>query len=362
MPFPVSFRALTLVAAVVSLAGCSGASRGIAVPGVGADRARSSRTLSARPLDVGRGVPFVGKPGTLSALAPVLPAARRQNSVQPIGPKKSATWKASVFVSDYGGASSTGAVYQFAPNKTGKVLGTIKDVVNPQGMDMDSKGDLWVASTGSYQVNEYTPGTYTASTVLSDPNEFPVSVAVCPNGTVYVMNAYNVSFGPGDIEIYAAGATSPSGTISDANIYVPYFAACDANNVLWFDYANFNFYTAVASYDGSTVTEYGTLNIGFPGGIRVGKNGTTLGIDDQYEGVELFTKSDVSAGPYFTLPVSDVPVSFSFNKKQTDVWVADYGQTDALEYVLKTSKEAVAVGAKTLQAPTDALVYPPGNT
>jgi hypothetical protein len=361
MPFPVSFRALALVAAVVSLAGCSGASRGFAVPGVGADQARSSRTSSDRPLVAGGGgVPFVGRPGTLSALAPVLP--RRQAPVQPVQPKKSATWKASVFVSDYGGASSTGAVYQFAPNKTGKLLGTIKDVVNPQGMDMDSKGDLWVASTGSYQVNEYTPGTYTASTVLSDPNEFPVSVAVCPNGTVYVMNAYNVSFGPGDIEIYASGATSPSGTISDANIYVPYFAACDANNVLWFDYANYNFYTAVASYNGSTVTEYGTLNIGFPGGIRVGKNGTTLGITDQYEGVELFTKSDVSAGPYFTLPVSDIPVSFSFNKKQTDVWVADYGQTDALEYVLKTSKEAVSVGAKTLQAPTDALVYPPGNT
>jgi hypothetical protein len=364
---PVSFRALALLATGISLAGCSASSHGSPLPGTAnsAAQARAAKTGAFRPVVNQRGVPFVGRPDVFAALEASAPAGVRTaaSEVAAVASgKKSAAWKTSVFVSDFGANNSSGAVYQFAPSKAGKILGTINDVVNPQGLDMDAKGDLWVASTGSYSINEYAPGTYKASTVLNDTGWFPVSVAVCPNGTVYALNSYDVSFGPGEIAIYAAGSTTSSSTVPDANVYVPYFGACDQNNVFWYDYADFNFDFNVASYNGSTVTEYGSLGIGFPGGIRIGNNGTTLGIDDQYAGVDLFTESNPSAGPYLTLPVANDPVSFSFNKTQANVWVADYGSTDVLEFVLKTGKQTVAEGAKTLKVPTDALDYPLGNT
>ena len=59
-------------------------------------------------------------------------------------------------------------------------MATITDVVNPQGMDADKKGNLYVASTGNSQVNVYTPNTYTAAYVLADPRGSPWTLPSVP--------------------------------------------------------------------------------------------------------------------------------------------------------------------------------------
>ena len=96
-------------------------------------------------------------------------------------------WGHVLFVSDYLG----NVVQEFQPKKGGVVTATISDVVGPQGMDRDRHGNLYVTSQGTSAVNVYTPGVYTASKILNEGNQqAPASVAVCPDGTVYVSNTY----------------------------------------------------------------------------------------------------------------------------------------------------------------------------
>ncbi len=141
-------------------------------------------------------------------------------------------WGHTLFVADYLG----NVVQEFDPKPGGQVTATISDVVGPQGMDADSHGNLYVTSQGTAAVTVHTPGTYTASKILNEGNgQAPASVAVCPNGTVYVSNTYaNSGFDLGTIEIFAPGSTSPTGAIADSNIYFSFFVACDAHGNVWY--------------------------------------------------------------------------------------------------------------------------------
>jgi hypothetical protein len=361
-----SLRARFALAAIATLAGCSSSAHvSPSASQTFADHARLS-AVAEQGLSV-NGVPFVGSRQAWINLFNAAPAAHR--SVPPnldVAPEKATPWGASVFVSDFGTQTSPGAVYQFASKKNGKLLGTISDVVNPQGMDTDSNGNLWVASTGNSTIREYPKGKFVATTVLSDNDEFPVSVAVCPNGTIYGSNADDYSQLPGNIVIYASGSTSPTGTVPETNIFRSYFVACDQSNTLWFDYINLSNQPAVASYNGTTVTEYGSLGLTpyeAPGGIRASNDGKTLAIVDQSAAqIDFFTKSNLSQGPYLKLGnVFTLPVSFSFIKSQKNVWVADDTKLEALEVTLK-GKVPATVGTGTLVTPIDAFVFPAGNT
>jgi hypothetical protein len=358
-----SLRLRFALAAILTLAGCSSSSS-LAPSSGTAPQGHLQRAVGAAQPANARGVPFVGSQAAWAAFAARPESAARPAAPHAVSPDKK-PWVNVVAVSDFGG-SGAGAVYLFGSKNNGKLLGTISDVVNPQGLDADASGNLWVASTGNSTIRMYPPKTFTAATILTDPDEFPVSVAVCPNGTVYGSNYQDLSFLPGNIVVYAPGATSPSGTVPDANIFIALFAACDANNVLWFDYMNYDYNPAVASYDGTTVTEYGSLGLTpytLPGGIRAGNNGTTLAIADQGAAlIYLFTKSNLAGGPYKKIKgIFSDPVSFSFPKKQHDVWVADDTLKEGIEATLK-SKNVGIIGSGTLLQPIDAFVFPAGNT
>ncbi|MBV8373173.1 MAG: hypothetical protein JOY69_07915 [Candidatus Eremiobacteraeota bacterium] len=202
------------------------------------------------------------------------PVAIQSASVQAqrLQTRSGGTWAKSVFVSDH----FLNKVYQFADSKNGAVIGTITDSKSPSGLDMDAKGNLYVAAEGDYGIKIYAPNTYTAMATLNDPNEFITAVAACPNGTVYATNEFNTSQGAGNVVIYAPGAKNPTGTVPDSNIYSAQFASCDKNNVLWFTYLNAAHTMQVASYDGATVKEYGNLGLGgadSASGIQAMSNG-----------------------------------------------------------------------------------------
>jgi hypothetical protein len=369
MFFSLASRAGAAAATLLVLAGCSGAT--VTPQGRDGSSARAARAARYAPILSPRGVPFAGTPEAWAA-AIARPAAAPDLSAEttePEGTHAAKAWGASLFVSDFG-ATGNGFVYQFASKKNGKIINKIADVVNPQGMDVDPHGNLWVASTGSSTVREYPPGKYVATATLNDSGEYPFSVAFCPNGTAYVMNSYDLSYLPGNIEIYASGSTVPTGVVPDANIYNALFGACDANNVLWFDYNDYNFYPKVASFDGLTVTEYGSLGLTAAGGIRVGTTDGAIGIVDPYVGVELFKASNIGAGPYLTLRgkapnTLGEPISFSFDKKQANVYVSDVmgagSGPDAAKITLK-NVVPFTLGAGTLSTPIDAFDFPPGNT
>jgi hypothetical protein len=348
----------TAAAVVALLAGCSGASQ-LAPSPSGAQPAGQPNSVRGVKQPLGASALSASKFAALRAKHMKVPHVAAVN-------KARANWGHALFVSDYIG----NVVQEFQPNKQGAVIATISDVVGPQGMASDRHGNLYVTSQGTSAVNVYTPGMYTASKVLNEGNsQAPAYVAVCPNGTVYVSNTYaNNGYQNGSVQIFAPGATSPTGSIPDSNIFFSFGVACDAANNVWYDYLDTNFSTAVAEYvpTTGTITQFGSLGIQFPGGIRSFGNGQ-LSINDQsnsqFDGtVDVFDSSNMAAGPTSIITGFADPVSGSWLKSHKATWQADISNA-VVEFakVAKTPAIQYSVGAGVLWGPEDAVIFPAGD-
>jgi hypothetical protein len=280
--------------------------------------------------------------------------------------RKRSKWGHVLFVADYAG----NVVQEFQPKNGGAVMATISDVVGPQGMDTDRHDNLYVTSQGTSAVNVYAPGTYTASKILNEGNQqAPASVAVCPNGTVYVSNTYAYNgYQNGSIQIFAPGSTTPTGSIPDGNIYFSFFVACDHAGNVWYDYLDSSFTTGVAEYvpTTGTITQFGSLGIAFPGGVRALKKGL-ISINDQsnsqYNGVVyVFNTANMAGGPISTITGFADPASGSWNISDGATWQADISNQDVeFAKLLGNPQIKYAVGSGVLQGPIDALIFPSGS-
>jgi hypothetical protein len=110
----------------------------------------------------------------------------------------------------------------------GELVGQITNgLAQPQGLFVDASHNLWVANGANIVV--YPRGGLTPSTTLTDSLGIPVDVTVCPNGTAYVANLYNVSNpNSASIQIYPPGSTSPSGSLTYSTDFRNPFLTCDA--------------------------------------------------------------------------------------------------------------------------------------
>ena len=350
-------------AALALLAGCSGASQ----------LSPSTTAAQSSAQSVGHQLPFVL--GTKRLLGAFALTAEKLATLRASGIKvphvvvpnrTRAKWGHVLFVADYSG----NVVQEFQPEKGGAVIATISDVVGPQGMDTDRHENLYVTSQGTSAVNVYAPGSYTASKILNEGNQqAPASVAVCPNGTVYVSNTYaNYGYSNGSIQIFAPGSTSPTGSIPDGNIYFSFFVACDAAGNVWYDYLDNNIVTGVAEYVPSTgtITQFGSLGIAFPGGIRALGNGL-LSINDQSASqsngsVYLFNASNMAGGPVSSITGFADPVSGSWARLDGATWQADI-TNGRVEYAKPSASPQIrySIGSGVLGGPVDAFVFPAGN-
>jgi hypothetical protein len=269
-------------------------------------------------------------------------------------------WAASVFVAD----AFAGKVYQFADAANGSLLGTIADSSQPNGLDMDANGNLYVAAEGNAAIKIYAAGTYSASASLSDPGEFVIGVAVCPNGFVYAVNQFNTSNGPGNIKYYAPGKTSPSGIVPDTNVYEGVAAACDSKNVLWFLYQTKAGATNLASFDGKKVHEYGDRGLGGADsgvGVRALLAGG-LAIGNLSTGVNLVGDPPKKKGTGKSVGCrAGSPSTYAFGQTDGDI----YELNSADSYAEKCDAgggTVYTIGDGTLQFPSGIYVYPPANT
>lgn len=148
-------------------------------------------------------------------------------------------------------ASSTGAVYIYSRKGQGQApIGTITDgISSPEGLAVDSSGNLYVANSGDSTVTVYPPGQTTPSATYSSGVSAPFGVAVGRDGTVYVANVGSPS-GGGSITEYPAGSMTPNLTIAlpgESAISV----ALDSSNRLYTSWFSFSTY-AVAIYEYAT--------------------------------------------------------------------------------------------------------------
>jgi hypothetical protein len=96
--------------------------------------------------------------------------------------------------------------------------GSVTGLNSPQGLFVDSMGNLWVADAFAQEIFEFATGTKSPVRTLRDPNGIPFDVVVDENsGTAYV-SEYQNNVNPSTlVEVYAKGKTMPTGSLSDPN-------------------------------------------------------------------------------------------------------------------------------------------------
>lgn len=105
-------------------------------------------------------------------------------------------------------------------------VGKLTGLLEPQGECTDGAGDVWIASTQSYEIVEYAHGGTTPIAKLTDPVGYPVGCAIDPvTGDLAVTNQKDFS-GPASVLVYRHARGTPLSYAAPAQYY-DYFAAYD---------------------------------------------------------------------------------------------------------------------------------------
>jgi hypothetical protein len=191
-------------------------------------------------------------------------------------------------------SSIDGKVYVYKPG--GHLVRALTSGLNyPQGLYVSKQGVLYVANRGASNVLEFKRGRMKPFATLSDGDEQPMDVTLCPDGTVYVANILNASGGSGDIAVYAGGSSSPTGHLTYLNAN-PFYLSCDRAGNLFATEVVGSTGTVVEFPDGS---DSGAKQLpitfgGNPAGIAATTNGNLLLAYGQ--GLEEFTEAGQPTG------------------------------------------------------------------
>jgi hypothetical protein len=143
-------------------------------------------------------------------------------------------------------------MFRFPSNKyIGEVAPPPEGFGLPEGMCNDDKGNMYVANSGEFTVDEYThEGTFVRA--LSEPGEYSISCAFDRStGDLAVSNETNLDNGPGSISIYKNATGSPTT-----------YSSGDFEGIFFLDYMG---KTGVLYFDGTNGSNqfvYGSLQNG----------------------------------------------------------------------------------------------------
>lgn len=244
-------------------------------------------------------------------------------------------------------------------NNVQSPCGQITGLVNPQGIFVDKKGDLWVAVSGNCKtqyssVLEFAPGNSTPIQTLQDPSGSATDVAVDnASGTVYVTNFFDYTRGcasgnNGGVEVYANGSTSPTSSLSDPNLAYAFNDAIDNKGNL---YVTFLDTSGGGRIDEWTAGSGSPTDLGItlqaPGGIQTTKSGALLVCDQAVACGDFEPGSTVMTNQFAT----QAPGSFgvALDKHEKRAWVenpnASAGQLQEYKYPGpdKAAKQSIAV-------------------
>jgi hypothetical protein len=232
---------------------------------------------------------------------------------------------ASIIVSD----ASDNVVDIF--NTAGKQTAQLTGFSLPQGLALDTAGNLYVADTNNSRIQVYAAGFKGTPTTINDPGESPVSVAIDGKGNLGVANILTTGSGPGSVSFFNDGGTLLM-TLSNSNFAKVFFDAFDDKGNLYIDGTNasgaFVAGEVVGGVSGKAITILATGNsVGFPGGIAISSRGK-IALDDQ-QNLTIFTYNAPVGGslgmPIATTPLTGAgdPISFAFTRTNKRIWVAD---------------------------------------
>ena len=308
---------LSRTVALALLAGCSGGGAGAPA----ASSAFSQQSVSAQSTSVGHQVSqgsSVLRPGVPELHSNLPAAAFVSNEINAKG-------GASIIVSD----ASDNVVDIF--NATGEQTAQLTGFSQPQGLALDTAGNLYVADTNNSRIQVYAAGFKGTPTTINDPGEFPASVTIDSKGNLGVTNILTTSGGPGSVSFFNKGGTLLA-TLSNANFAKVFFDAFDDKGNLYIDGTNesgaFVAGEVVGGMSGKAISILATGNsVGFPGGIAISST-DKIALDDQ-QNLTIFTYNAPVKGslgmPIATTPLTGAgdPISFAFTRTNKGVWVAD---------------------------------------
>lgn len=268
--------ALSVSAAAIMFAGCSGGSSQIAAPPV------RSPGLQA---------PAAGTTG--NSLAISCPRDR-------------------VYIADEGTKSIK--IYPESVDNPSP-CGTITNGIDTPGfIYVDTRGTLYVPNIGNNTVTEY-PRNQTVPSVTLTGLADPERVFVGSDGTLYVSEP-----GPNEVLEFAPGAASPTRTIS---IPFPLGVATDNCNNLYVVYApSFNSFVMEFKPRATTGKELGIVNPG-ANDIKLTKNGDiVLGNQRANFSIDIYPPGKTKPSRSIAVPVQ--PQELAFNQSETLLYVATF--------------------------------------
>jgi hypothetical protein len=173
----------------------------------------------------------------------------------------------------------------------GKQIGTLTGFSTPEGMCINKKSDVWIASTSNYQMVEYAHGGTSPIATLTQNNELVADCSIDQStgdlavSSICYVNNYHGCISPGSIAIYKKAKGNPM-IFTDPSIELMYFCGYDDKGNLFVDGLSpniFGFEFAELPKGSGTFTNI-TLNrvVYFPGGVKW--DGKYVALGDQNAG------------------------------------------------------------------------------
>jgi hypothetical protein len=160
----------------------------------------------------------------------------RANAARSWMSPEAAKSKELLYVSDYAGEANKVDVFSYPADK---LVGTITtDMLNPDGLCVDKKGNVWVVNNtpNNDDMVEFAHGKTTPIAELVDPGESAISCAINPvNGDLAVTSGTDISGYAGDLAIFPDGGKGTPTFYSDPNMQEMFWCGYDTKGNLFVD-------------------------------------------------------------------------------------------------------------------------------
>jgi len=305
---------LIAIVAAAAIAGCSGGSAVAPTMGTG------TQSVIHHSLDYS--LPHTGPALSVKYLTTLL------NSKSEAVPNAGCGSGSLMYASQY--YTNTVQIYKQAGTSQSPCASLTTSIVNPQGMYVDTKNNVWVANTGANNVVMFAKGGTTIKKTLSDPGQYPVDVCIGSTGNVYATNIITTGGGPGSLEEWVGGKGTGKNIAIPNNSRV-LFCGIDNKNNLYVNYldATSGLGAMVEFIAGKGDAELTKVSTSFPGGLQF-DNAQDLVGNDQLGPTTCIYELPSPTGSCKT--ATGDPLAVAIDKTHTDIYVSDASGGSVYEY------------------------------